>query len=495
MTQELQDLYVDSAQAYERGKVDINFFASLALPDIFEFALPYFYVRVWQVLVLRGEADVGKILRFALGLPRGHAKTTFIKVLLAWLIVYDYTDFVLIVCANEPLAENLLADLHTILGSPNMEAVYGNWSGTMIEDNKGTKQSFYHGRTVILVAKGAGSSLRGININNRRPSVIFCDDMQTKENDESPTESKKLLAWTTGTLFKVLNPRGDRWIIYVGNMYSDNCLLYRFKKHPQWLSLITGAILSDGQPLWPELHSLESLMESYYHDEALGQSDSWFAEIMNDPKESATTILPLPLPMSPLTEDIDLTQWDSTFITIDPAGFRRFSDKNQIVVHGVFDGKGHVIRTEDSFQKPDEIIKESLRLCAIYGCCLIGVESVAYQQTLAFWFRFWMEKLHVTGIDIVELQPHGRSKEARIRQFIQELYAENYYVTDLDTRAKFVWQATAYKLGKPDNKDDLLDSCAYGLDIRNEHWAMLRAPNLLKTLPHDAVVTEDNTPF
>ena len=494
MAESLTAIPLDTAYAYERGKVDWNFFASLAMPDVFEFALPVFYLSVAQILVTRDPKNVGKILRFALGLPRGHAKTTFIKILLAWLIVYDYTDFVLIVCANEPLAENLLSDLNIILGSPNMESVYGNWSGSMIEDNKGTKQSFYHDRTVILVAKGAGSSLRGININNRRPSVIFCDDMQTKENDESPTESAKLLKWATGTLFKVLAPRGNRWIIYVGNMYSDHCLLYKFKQHKQWISLITGAILADGQPLWPELHSLESLMESFYHDEALGEADSWFAEVMNDPKETATTILPGPLPDSPIDNPEEI-EWASTFITIDPAGFRKASDKNQIVVHGVYDGKGHVIRSEDGFDKPDEIIKEVFRLAAIYGCSLIGVESVGYQQTLAFWINFWMNALNIAGIDVVELSPHGRAKEARIRQFIQELYAGNYYITDSDSRVKFTWFASVYKLGKLDNKDDLLDGIAYGLDVRNDYWDKLKAPKKALSLASEARVVLDNTPF
>lgn len=494
-TQELLELGLDPQEAYDRGKVDINFFASLALPEVCVYSLPIFYINCWQILINRKQDHIGKILRFALGLPRGHAKTTFIKILLSYLIVYDHARFVLIICANEGLAENLLDDLNDILASPNMEAVYGDWSGSLITDNNETKKAYYHGRAVVLTAKGAQSKLRGLNIKNARPDVIFCDDMQTRENDESPTERHKLMRWMIATLFKVIAPKGDRWIIYVGNMYSENCILYQLKKNKAWLSLVTGAILENGQPLWPELHSLEELMESYQHDESLGEADLWFAEVMNDPKEAATTLLPHALPDSPISaEQLSTTIWDATFITLDPAGMRVDSDANQIVIHGVHDGKGHIIGSVVGSNQPHELIKETLELACSWGCSLIGVEGVAYQQTLAYWFRFFIEELHISGIEIVELKPHGRSKELRIRTQIQEFYAGMYYITDGDTRARYVWQASQYKVGRKDNKDDLLDACAYGLDVRNDHWHLLRTPEM-RELPANAHVIEDNTPF
>lgn len=487
------DIALDPTQAYERGKVDINFFAGLAMPDVAIYHLPDFYVQIWQLLVQRKPEQIGKLLRFALGLPRGHAKTTFIKILLAWLIVYDQTKFILIVCATGDLAENLLEDLNNILGSPNMEAVYGTWSTALSIDNKMQKRAWYHGRAVNLIAKGAGAALRGINVDNERPEVIFCDDMQTRENDESETESASLLRWFIATLIKVLAPRGSRLIIYVGNMYSENCILKKLSDNPAWISLVTGAILSTGEPLWPELHSLEDLMESYYHDESLNMADLWFAEVMNDPKIIALTILPSPLPPSPI-EDLQEVEFDATFITIDPAGFRKNSDNNQIVIHGVHDGNGHIIEGVAGILKPDELIKAAIDKAIQWGCSLIGVESVGYQQTLAFWLNYFMDELQISGIEIVELSPHNRTKEARIRQFIQECYAQSYYVTGHAIRADFTWQASLYKIGKKENKDDLMDACAYGLDVRNEYWHLLRAPKLRYSMQELAVV-EDNTPF
>ena len=492
----LVEITTEVEQAYLRGYQDINFFAGLALPDVSVSALPDFYILIWQMLAAaRDEKAVGKILRFALGLPRSHAKTTFIKILICWLIVYDKVSFVLIVCASEPLAENLLADISFILGSPNMEAVYGAWASCCYKDAAELKRARYHDKDVILAAKGAQSSLRGINIANRRPDLIFCDDMQTRENDESNAERVKLINWFTATLIKCIAPHGDRLIIYVGNMYSEDCLLNLLQNNPKWTSLITGAILDNGQPLWPALFTLEDLKDSFEHDEALGLADLWFAEIMNDPRAAKRTLLPETLPMLPWDESEIIP--DGVFITIDPAGFKKLSDDNVISVHYVFDGKGIVWErmVGGEITDPEQLVLNALRLAVVHNASLIGIEDVGYQSTLQFWFNKYLTAAGLTGINIVPLKPKNRSKESRIRLFIEDMYAGNYFQSSA-ARPAFVFQAMKYKLGKSDNKDDILDCDAYALDVRNEYWHLVSVNRMMLGVDTSQVgVVANNTPF
>lgn len=489
-TADTQEINADALEAYERGKTDINFFAALLLPLVMVSALPAFYLGVFQILVTRSDKQIGKILRFALGLPRGHAKTTFIKIIICWLIVYDKISFTVVVCANDDLAEALIQDISDALGSENAEQVYGKWDSQLSVDSKSEKKAYYHGRAVILKAKGAGSALRGINIKHKRPDLIFFDDAQTKECDESPAERLKFRRWLVAT-FKIIAPYGDRLIIYVGNMYSDECILYQLKNSASWVSLVTGAILENGEPLWPELHSLEALMESYFHDEELGEADVWFAEVMNDPVSRATSLLHEMIGTSPLTpESIP----DGVFITIDPAGFKEVSDDNVIVVHYVHDGKGHIAFIDAGIKDPEQLIIRALQLAVMHGASLIGVEDVAYQQTLLFWFNKYLNEYKISGIEIVPLKPAGRSKEARIRLFIAEVYAGNYSLME-SPKALFVWQAMKYKIGAKKNKDDVLDAVAYGLDVRNDYWHLVKNLKTAGQTQTTASVQSDNTPF
>lgn len=489
----LQEVNVATSEAYERGKVDINFFAALAMPEVCVFALPLFYVAIWQILSNRDEIDMGRLMRFALGLPRGHAKTTFIKVLICWFIVYDKVSFALIICANSDLADSLLADIHDILCSPNFTSIYGDWEAGLAIDSADTKKAAYHGRAVVLVARGWSAGIRGLNLKNQRPDLIFCDDAQTRKNDESPTERLSLMKELVGTIFKAIAPRGNRLIIYVGNMYSEECILNKFKNNSRWISMVTGAILSTGKPLWPELFSLEELMESYEHDEQLGMAILWFAEVMNDPKSEAQSLLPNQLPDCPVQQMDDP---DGVFITIDPAGFRKTSDDNVISVHYKHDNIGYVVKTLKGIVDPKELIRNALILAVQHGASLIAVEDVGYQQTLGFWLTHFIKEGGLTGILVAPVSPHGRSKESRIRQFIQELYNQSYYILDGETRRDYVWQASLYKIGKKDNKDDLLDCIAYGLDVRNEYWHLIT--NLRRmpvTLDGECRVVGGNTPF
>ena len=497
--EEILDIAIDTHEVYERGRVDINFFAALALPDVCIEPLPMFYVLAWQLLTQRKTVDMGRIMRFALGLPRGHAKTTFIKILICWLIVYDKVSFVLIVCASESLAENLMSDVNDILSSSNIEQVYGSWSGVLGRDRNDLKTAWYHNRSVILAAKGAESALRGLNLKNRRPDLIFCDDVQTKENDKSEPLRQNLLEWLSQTLFKAIATRGDRWIIYVGNMYSEECILNQLHNNPRWVSLITGAILADGTPLWPALFSLEDLMESFEHDEALGMAAQWFAEVMNDPVAAGNSLLPHLLPNLPEDIDEELQDPDGAYLTVDPAGFKRQSDDNVISLHYVVDGKN--ITWDRIFGKdiadPEQLVLKMLTMALEHGASVIGIEDVAYQSTLQFWVTKYMKESNITGITIVPLNPGGRPKEGRILTYIQDLYAQNSYQHPR-ARPAFVYQATKYKLGKPKQKDDIMDCDAYSMDMRNQYWHMIcnnRRRSLSAPGGGRARVVDNNTPF
>lgn len=491
---EVQHINADVKEIYERAKTDINFFAALMLPTVMVSPLPAFYVAIFHIIINRKPEEIGRILRFALGLPRAHAKTTFIKILIAWLIVYDKYSFIAVICATDDLAQNLIGDISDALGSPNMEEVYGKWTAQLGTDNKEEKKALYHGRAVIIKAKGAGSALRGLNIKHQRPDLIFFDDAQTKECDDSPTERDKFRKWIVAA-FKLIAPitqTPNRLIIYVGNMYSDQCLLFQLKNNPSWVSLITGAILENGEPLWPQLHPLEELMESYFHDEALGEADVWFAEVMNDPVSRAQSLLHAALGTSPM-EPHEVP--DGVFLTIDPAGFRDVSDDNVIAVHYVFDGKGHVAELDAGIKDPEQLILRAIQLAFQHGASLIGVEDVGYQQTLLFWFNKYFNEFKIHGIEVVPLKPKNRSKESRIRLFVAELYAGNYFLCE-PVKATYVWQAMKYKIGQKKNKDDILDCVAYGLDVRNEYWHLVKnIKSAGKWIASDAHVVSDNTPF
>lgn len=493
---ETEDTVTNAEEAFKRAFQDFDYFTKLALPHIIKYSFPVFYISIWQMLVSSTTKEQRtKVLRFALALPRGFAKTTFIKILICWFIVYDYTTFVLVVCADEPLAYNLLSDIDEMLGSPNMEAVYGKWTINKAIDNREKKTAIYRQKPRILVAVGSNSNVRGLNIKHERPDLILFDDMQTSDNALSDVESQALLVRFVGTLLKLVDP-SFALVVYIGNMYPGNCILAKLRDNKAWVSLITGCILSDGSPLWPELHPLDALYESFKHDQDLGLGHIWFAEMMNDPIESKVSLLPNgTIPESPFTAEQIEEEAHGGYVTIDPAGFRKLSDSNVISVHVLMDYVPVLIDGRADLQQPDKVIDGAIEYCLKYNLSIIGVESTAYQQTLVFWMmKHIKEHAELNHIQVYELSAASRKKEMRIFAWIQEVLGCTYYVHG-EIRVKILWQALAYKLGKMDNKDDWLDSAAYGMDMKNEYWdEIITASRDLNPIKGASVVT-NNTPF
>lgn len=461
-------------QAIEGCKNSPSFFSQVGMPDVHEYDLPPFYTEVWFFLLgqIIGVRDtLHSVFRFALGLPRGHAKTTFSKLLVAYGILFGLFDFVLIVGSSEDRAQDILDDINGILGSDNIKKLFGDWNSAVAveRDTREVKIRNFLGREVILAAVGAGTSLRGINIRNRRPEFILLDDVQTKENDESPTERDRLLRWILSTLLKSRSPK-HCFIFYIGNMYSEYCILKQLQNNKMWTTLITGAILADGKALWPQLHPLDNLLEEYEHDASMGKADIWFAEIMNDPQSVTQSLFPDGrIPDAPYAEDEEL-EVQASFITVDPAGFRNDSDDNVVVCHKIVNDFPFVAEIRAGNWDPETTILEAIDCAIDHGCTTIGVESVAYQQTLKFWMETYLEMYQLdNAISVLEIKPGIASKHSRIRGWVGNVLQGNYHILRSEDKALILYQGIQYRAGKKDNQDDILDGCAFGDYMLNKH--------------------------
>ena len=477
-------------------RTDLDFFASFCMPNVATAPFPEEYRELWIYLIAQ-IADLGfaEIFRLALGLPRGHAKTTLIKLLVTYAILYSLADFLLVICATEDRAMDFLSDVDDILASTNVKQIYGSWEAAKGTDTKEKKTARFMGRDIILASIGAGTSVRGLNIKNIRPDFIVFDDAQTEKNDESPTERRRLLKWIVGTAIKLRSPKRCA-VIYIGNMYSEECILNQLKKSPGWISFVTGAILADGSALFPAIKPIEALIEEYQHDASLGEADTWFAEVQNDPSNKiASLIVGGNLPLAPI--NINPEEAIGAFLTIDPAGAKRTSDDNVIVGHTMFADDINIISQIDNGKyNPEEVIDKAVAMAMAINATHIFVESVAYQATLKFWMDKYLEKygLHDT-IAVLPVPFTKAAKTSRIRAWLKSVYADGYYILRMEDKNKLLYQGLAFKVDRTDNVDDILDCASMGTTVLGEYKLMLIAACPFHIIAHSARVRNNNTPL
>lgn len=476
---------------------DLDFFAQVLIPEEATSSFPYFYKTVWAYILQNLHTLAPEeIFRFALGLPRGYAKTVFLKLLVCYLIIHDYgISFIVIVCATERLAKNFLADVSTMLNNSIISQVYGNWEVALEKDTGEDKRARFNGRLIILVSLSVGTSVRGLSINNKRPHLIICDDAQTKRCDDSDTERAQLKQWLVGTLFKCLTKNEKKAILYVGNMYSQECILYMFSKMEAWISLITGAILADGKVLWKEIQTLEMLLAEYRHDNELGEGATWFAEIQNDPTGAACGLLDLGEVLPSCASVADPNIYPIKFITVDPAGRKVTSDDNVVATHALVDGeKGLTLVIRNGKWSPDQVIEEIVSQCLEFRVPIVFIESVAYQETLAFWLEKALDARDLK-VKVIPITTGTASKYRRIKAWVKQFVGGKWFIADRESYNAATFQLYKYKTDRTDNVDDILDVLAQGvLAITKNYQDIIRATPLEEESPKPkARVMTNNT--
>jgi len=448
------DVSTDPREAIKLARRDINFLGALTAPDVFASPFPPFFVALFEMLT----AFKKRIERFAIGIPRGFAKTTFIKLLCVWYILFSDKRFILIVGASEDLAVNTLSDICDFLGTSNIVALFGRWNSSTEVDTQTLKVFYFRGRNIILRAIGANTAVRGINRKNSRPDVIIMDDVQKREDAENPQLSDQLLKWILGTLMKAKSNSGCTYI-YVGNMYPKNCILEKLRNNPQWTSLIVGGLLADGTSLWEELRPAAELLDEYQSDLEMGHPEIFISEVLNSTEvTSPSGIDPHKFPELPslyLSE-----QADGGFILIDPSSGKKQGDDCTLSHYDVYDTKPVLTEVQFGTFTPLQTIETAIKLAAKHMTRLICVEDVAYQSTLLFWFEYYCEMHGITGFEFQPISPKGRKKNDRIKRGLLKVAAGEIYLHP-DVRSLVITQVLDWNPLKVDNKDDIIDPIGY----------------------------------
>lgn len=445
----------------------MDMLAGLALPDILTILFPSVFKALWQMLI-EAAAKLGDFTQIAVGLPRGFGKTTVIKLFALWCILFSKKQFILIVGSNQSKAEAILADICFLLDEPNIKAIFGDWKVSQEVNRQDLKKFQIAGKTMVLACLGAGGDPRGLNIRFSRPDVIIMDDVQSRENALSKVQAQALRGWLFSTLLKTKSPIGCLFI-YIGNMFaSEDCILKELQHNADWTSFIAGAILADGESLWPELHSKANLLKELERDARAGNAQIFFSELLNDSStQSITGFDPTKLLKWADTRNFEESQ--GKFIIIDPAGQSTDADPTVITLFELWDGLPWAKKVVRGTLSPKATIMEAINLGLTEQCSCIIVESVAYQASLLFWFREVCKMEGIEGFDFLPISRGGGSKNAAIMTMFRQLQGYHDGKQSVppelgihpDVLSSVLVDIAAFNPQKRVNKDDLLDVIAY----------------------------------
>ena len=453
---EVKEASFNANQVVDLAKKSLDFLAGLAMPTVYQYAFPPVFLAVWGWLL--DFAHKGRdFSQLALGLPRGFGKTMIMKLFILYCILFTSRKFILVLCESQGKANNIIADVSDMLTEENIRRTFGDWRIGIETDRLDLKKFGFRGRNITLMA-GTVEIIRGISLKNERPDIMLFDDIQSRICAESQVQSETLEREMTGTAMKAKSPHGCLFI-FVGNMYPTKfSILRKLKKNPNWIKFIAGGILATGESLWEELQPIKQLMKEYENDLAMGRPEVFYAEVLNDETASQNNLIDLSkLPELPYREgDIPV----GNFIIIDPSSGKINSDAVAIGYFEVYEGFPVLREVKEDRYSPGDTIREALKLALSKQCRLICVESVAYQSTLAYWFKIICEQMGIVGIECVEVYPGGFSKNSRILTMFKALSSGEIFVAP-ECKSEVFLQVMQFNPMRRDNSDGILDLLTY----------------------------------
>lgn len=486
-SQEIQDpvsqVSVSATEAQELAKQSLDFLAALALPLVFRYVFPPVFKVIWTWLLsyIHRERDFSQL---AIGLPRGFAKTTFIKIFLLYVILFTRRSFILVTANSLPKAIAIISDVCDFLDEPNIRSLFGDWRIGIETDQQVLKKFGFRGRTIVLAA-GTVESVRGLNVKHQRPDVMVFDDIQSRQDADSETVSQQIETDLYGTAMKAKSPHGCLFI-FVGNMYPTKwSLLRRIKQNPTWIKFIAGGLLQkeDGtvESLWEDLQPKEQLLREFANDQQSGRPEVFYAEVLNDENASVNLLIDTSkIPPCPFEEDFPGSQHQGSYIIIDPSNDKTNSDAVSLGYFEIWDGKPVCREIIEGRLSPGDTIKESLKLCFKWNCTLVAIESNAYQYSLLYWSGVVCQQMGIIGINFVDLYSGKRSKNARILDMFKALLAAEIYLSSA-ARAQVTSQIQSFNSTKTTNVDGILDLLTYApkvIELYGEYIASQLTLNL-----------------
>lgn len=355
-------------QRIERGRADFSWWCRYYLADYFSSTPADFHTELSELIDTQEKVVVAA--------PREHAKSTvvsFAKVIHS--IVCLRSRFVVIIRESDQIAQQNVDDIRQELESNDrLREDFGD----LVGKRKWSEGEFVTANGVKVVARGRGSSARGLRYKQFRPDLVIVDDLEDDELVESKERRDKLERWLLRVVLNIIAP-GGRFFM-VGTVLHHDCVLVRMLKRTDvFTTRLWKAIRENGKPLWPARWPMTRLEAKR---KEIG-SRNFNTEFMNDAANEEEQIF------SPnywrYFRDEDLADLRLDVVgAIDPAiGQKAKNDDTAIGVIGGANGNYYVLRVRLKKLKVQAQVEEVIATCREWPNMLkFGIETIAYQSAL-----------------------------------------------------------------------------------------------------------------
>lgn len=340
--------------------------------------------------------------------PRGFSKTTLLNAANLYDCLTDGTTFCVYISKSAEHAEMQLGNIRAELeGNALLKFAYGNLVPTRADREKWQADQLQLLNGAILVARGRGGQVRGLNFRARRPNRITIDDVEDDATALSPTEMKKTESWYYSSVEKagqvMEGAEGEDWaqqplrVTNLGTLLGPKCLMMTLTKDPKFNTVRFGAKLryenpDDTRMLWPFKLSYATYTKDRERHRRIGKLAEFTREIDSAIRIADDSIFPNQFIYQPTTR-ADLAH---VAVFLDPAiSEKPEADDAALAVAGRRFSDGALWALDEwggQGKTPQEKIEAFFEYHQKWQATHAGLEAQAYQRSLIFYMREAMAK-------------------------------------------------------------------------------------------------------
>jgi hypothetical protein len=200
-------------------------------------------------LLQGGATERGR--RICIAAPRGHAKTTIsLTIQIVHALCYGYEPYMVIMAQNLRESQARVQSILDILrNNVKLKQVFGDLAPPK---GMGSKNQFVARNNALVKAVSWGQSIRGMNHQGHRPSLIILDDVETLEGVQNPDQREKYREQFKKDVLQAGDVTNTLNVVVIGTCLHDDGLINHLLCHPGWTTRRYQAVeaFASNQALW-----------------------------------------------------------------------------------------------------------------------------------------------------------------------------------------------------------------------------------------------------
>lgn len=376
----------ETLEILARCSWDLRYCAKTLFHDVFEAPFSTLHHQIFDVIEPALSEGARKV---AVQAPRGIGKTSIAQLIAEQAILFRKFQFICYVQNSATLAEMQTENIkRQLISNQTVRKLFGNIKISDAEE-VGIDESFSksawvaYGRTLIL-PRGSGQQIRGLNWSSKRPQLIIIDDLEDKDECKNDDIRKKQKQWLLSDVLKSVNRYLDDWIvIYIDTLKHEDSVLQMLLDSSDWRSISLSICDGNYKSYDPNYMTDEEIAHEVEAHREKGELDVFYMEYMGVPISTEDAVFKPDYFRYYDEKEIKDNKDIENVVIVDPAKTVKMHSVESAILGIGIDRGSHRIYVRDVVHRklyPDEIYQETFDMAERLKASVIGVEVTSLEE-------------------------------------------------------------------------------------------------------------------